>query len=329
MKIDEVVLPNSADIDGGDFQTPAGKPQKRGQKRKQSQTLFLIGILAIPVLNWLIFWLYVNISSFTLAFQNARGEWSFVNFTKFWDELTSPYGSTIGRAMINTFKYFGVNVLIIFPLSVIISYFLYKKILGYNFFRIVFFFPAIISGVALTTVFSNMISPMGPLGAILEMIGVTMPAEGYLMNKDTATTTIMIYTVWTGFTSNVILACAAMNRIPVEVLESAKLEGCSNFKEIIFLIIPLIWSSLSTVIIMLLTSILSSGGPILLFHPDGGYDTTTLSFWIFKQVYGSGQAGGTGNYGLVSCAGLIFTFVSMPIIIGTRKLIEKVPAVEY
>ena len=296
---------------------------------KKSQTVFLVGILALPVLNWLVFWLYVNISSFVLAFQNTRGEWSLINFTLFWDELTSPYGDTVGMAIVNTLKYFATNVFVIFPLSIVISYFIYKRILGYKMFRIVFFFPAIISGVALTTVYSNMISPTGPIGALLKALGVNVPQEGYLMNPDTATRAIILYSVWTGFCSNVILIGGAMSRVPVEVLESAKLEGCPAFKELIFLILPLIWSSLSTLLVFLLTGLLNASGPILLFHPDGGFNSTTLSFWIFKQVYGSGQLGGTGNYGLVSCTGLIFTLVSMPIILTVRWLFEKVPAVEY
>ena len=120
-----------------------------------------------------------------------------------------------------------------------------------------------------------------------------------------------------------------MSRIPVEVLESARLDGCSSFKELIFLILPMIWSSVSTLVIFILTGIFNASGPILLFHPDGGYNTMTLSFWIYQQVYGGGTYGGTGNYGLVSCAGLIFTCIGVPFILLVRRLIEKIPAVEY
>ena len=55
----------------------------------------------------------------------------------------------------------------------------------------------------------------------------------------------------------------------------------------------------------------------------------TISFWIFKQVYGSGAIGGTGSYGLVSAAGLCFTLVGVPLIMFTRWLLNKIPVVEY
>ena len=72
-----------------------------------------------------------------------------------------------------------------------------------------------------------------------------------------------------------------------------------------------------------------ASGPILLFDPDASYGTITISFWIFKQVYGSGAIGGTGSYGLVSAAGLCFTLVGVPLIMFTRWLLNKIPVVEY
>lgn len=303
--------------------------KKKKSAMKRRETIFLVCILALPVLNWLIFWLSVNVSSFVLAFQDNAGNWSFINFTLFWNQLTSPYGDTVGMAILNTLKYFAVNLLLVFPLTLIMSYFIYKRVAGYRAFRVIFFLPAIISGIVLVSVYSNMISPTGPIGALLKAMGVQMPEEGYLLNPDTATPAILIYCIWTGFTTNLIIISSAMSRIPVEVLESARLDGCSSFKELIFLILPMIWSSVSTLVIFILTGIFNASGPILLFHPDGGYNTMTLSFWIYQQVYGGGTYGGTGNYGLVSCAGLIFTCIGVPFILLVRRLIEKIPAVEY
>ena len=303
--------------------------KKKKSAMKRRETIFLVCILALPVLNWIVFWLSVNVSSFVLAFQDNTGEWSLINFTLFWDQLTSPYGDTVGMAILNTLKYFAVNLLLVFPLTLVMSYFIYKRVAGYRVFRVIFFLPAIISGIVLVSVYSNMISPTGPIGALLEAMGVQMPEEGYLLNPDTATPAILLYCVWTGFTTNLIIISSAMSRIPVEVLESARLDGCSSFKELIFLILPMIWSSVSTLVIFILTGIFNASGPILLFHPDGGYNTMTLSFWIYQQVYGGGTYGGTGNYGLVSCAGLIFTCVGVPFILLVRRLIEKIPAVEY
>ena len=72
---------------------------------KSEQKVFLFVILAIPTISWLLFWLYVNMSSFTMAFQNIDGEFDLINFELFWQSLTSPYGVNIGLALKNTVKY--------------------------------------------------------------------------------------------------------------------------------------------------------------------------------------------------------------------------------
>lgn len=81
------------------------------------QTAFLIAIMALPVINWLIFWLYININSILLAFQNRTGAWTLSNFKEVWISLVEPvdYGGSVQLALKNTLKYFGVNVFVLLP----------------------------------------------------------------------------------------------------------------------------------------------------------------------------------------------------------------------
>ena len=310
----------------------AGKPAKIKGSKRRSQTIFLIAILSIPTVHWFVFWLYVNMSSFILAFQTQTGAWSLLNFEMFWQSLTNPYGNTIGRSVVNTLKYWAVSIGINFSLSVCIAYFLFKKIFCYKFFRVMFFLPSIVTSIILVSVYTMTITPNGLWDTVLGWFGGKIPEWGYLNDTSTATNAILVYSVWTGFGSNVVLAGSAMARVPDSVLEAAKLDGCKPLREILQIILPLIWPTLSTLILLSLTSFFSTSGPILLFAPDGHAGTSTLSYWIFKQVYGSGEfgtAGGTQNYGLVSAAGLVFTVIWVPVILFVRWLMEKVPAVEY
>lgn len=305
---------------------------KRVSSKKRGELIFLIAILAIPTIQWLIFWLYVNMSSFTLAFQNPMSEWSLINFTMFLDSLKSPYGDTVGRSIINTLKYWTAGITIIFPLSIIIAYYIFKKVMFYKFFRIMFFFPSIITGIILVSVYNMVITPNGLWDSVLKLFGQSVPQWGYLNDETTATKAILVFYVWVGFGANVILIGSAMSRVPDTVLEAAKLEGCGHFREIVQIILPLIWPTLSTIILLSFTGFFSASGPILLFAPEGHAGTSTLSFWIFKQVFGGGefgQPGGTQNYGLVSATGLVFTVIWVPVILFIRWFFERMPAVEY
>lgn len=298
------------------------------QSRIATPRLFILLMLLLPTLNWLIWWLYVNVSTFALAFQN-NGKWDLINFEQLFAQLSNRVGDdNVGIALINTCKYFGVNLFVCFPLCVIVSYFFSQRICGYKVFRVIFFLPVIVSGVTMTTAYSAFLSPLGPLGAIFKQMGVEY-TQSFLDRVDTATTAVLVYTVWTGLSTNVILISSAMTRIPYEVLEAACLEGCGPIRKLFSIILPMIWSTLSTLLVFILTGIFNATGPILLFFPDGERQTSTLAFWIFKQVYGTGTVGGTGDYGLVSCAGLCFTLVGVPLILGIRKLFDKIPVVEY
>ena len=314
----------------GNVQTKAIK--KKSLKSRRSATLFLIVILAVPTVHWFVFWLYINVNSFVLAFKTPTGELSLLNFQMFWDSLRSPYGSTVGRSLINTLKYWSVSIGVSFPLAIVIAYFLFKKIRFYKFFRIMFFFPVIITSIILVSVYTMMIRPAGLWDSVIKLFGGSIPSWGYLNDAATATNAILVYCVWVGFGTNVILIGSAMSRVPDSVFEAARLEGCGPLQEIVRLILPLIWPTLSTLLLLSLTSFFGSSGPILLFAPNGEAETTTLSYWIFKQVYGSGefgQTGGSQNYGMVSAAGMVFTVIWVPVILTVRRLMEKVPAVEY
>lgn len=307
------------------------KPKKAKilSRNKRNQTIFIVAMLAIPVVHWLVFWLYINLQTIALAFQDVRtSKFTFDNFKQVWTQLTSPVNNSIGIALKNTLKYFGATVLINLPLSLVISFFLYKRIAGYKFFRIMFYLPAIISGLALVTAYSEFINPNGPLGAIVKLFGGTPNNRSPLGRPETATTAILVYFVWTGFTTNVLLFTGGMSRIPVEILEAAKLDGCGPARELVTILFPLIWPTFSTQLIFTMTGLFNSTGPILLFT-NGQYETSTLAFWIFSQVYGNGVVGGSGTYNLVSCAGLCFTLAGVPLILLARKLVNKVDAVEY
>jgi len=298
------------------------KPTKKKRKKTEwSRIVFIVSMLAIPVVSWLIFWLYGNLNMILMAFQTPTGEWTFRNFVTFWHDLTAPY-SEVGVSVRNTFLYFGLNVLMILPIGTLIAFFIYKKIKGHKVFRVLIFLPAIIPTIVMVTAFKETIKPWGPLASL----GIKFPEAGLLADPNTATPTVMFYCLWTGFSSIMLLMCGAMARIPTELFEAAKLDGCGPFREFFSLVVPLIMPVLSMQIIFSLTGLLSASGPILLMT-GGAAETSTLNYWIFINTQRGTAA--SGAYNIVSATGLVFTFIAVPIIMLVRWLSEKIEAVEY
>ena len=208
----------------------------------------------------------------------------------------------------------------------LLAYFLYKKIIGYRIFRFVFFLPSIISATVLTALYKQLIAPGGVVALVVEALGGSVPLLGYLATEGTALTAIVIYTLWTGFGVNIILFNGAMTRIPEEVMEYARLDGVGSGRELVQIIIPLIWPTLSTIITFAFVGIFTASGPILLFT-KGQYGTYTISFWIYDLVQGVNKV---INLEYASAVGLFFTLIGAPIVLIVRMLINKaVDAVEY
>jgi ABC-type sugar transport system permease subunit len=283
-------------------------------------------LIALPLIEFFTIYVYVNIDSFFLAFQRGGKFAGLENFKMLLDEVRAD-NSTILVAIKNTFIYFGAG-LILFVWSIFLSYFFYKKIYAYKFFRFVLYMPAIISPVVFVALFKNLTSVNGAIALIIKNFNPDFRMPNLLARSETATWTMVVYVLWMGWTKNMLYLGGSLARIPLEVLESARLDGVGPWDELTKILVPLLLPTLSTLLLLDVVGILSSSGPILLFT-KGDYNTTTISYWIFEQVYGTGAAGGAGSYNLVSATGLCFTVVGVPIILFVRWLMEKIPAVEY
>ena len=303
------------------------KEIKRKNAFKRSQLIFIWGWLALPIIKWIIFYWGTNFSSFANAFQDpVSKQFSMINFKLAWESMwVSDSFDSLKVGFENTLKYFLTNNLIKLPIQLITCYFLYKQIKGYKVYRFILYLPAILPGVAMAAVFKEMVVS----GGVLDAMGFNIPSNGLLGMPETTTNTILAYTVWTGICGNMLLYCGAMHRIPIEVLEAARIDGIGPWREFTSLILPMIWPTLSTCLVLACCDFLSTSGPILLLASDSySLRSTTISYWIWSKVYAGGVQG-AGQYNLVSAAGLILTAISVPLVLLIRKTFDLIPSVEF
>ena len=267
-----------------------------------SKYIFLVAIYAIPIAGFAVFWVYVNIQSILNAFRlEVQGElqWSFRNWQYFWQDLT------------------GESTFVILPLSFLFSYFLFKKVCGYKFFRVIFFAPNIISAAVLATLFKFMVNPSldGIITQLYTLI-TNKPSPNFLMDERYALTAVVCYCIWTGFSVNLVLFNGAMERVPKDVLEAVSIDGIGNTRELFQIVLPMIWSTIGTLIITTTAGIFMASGPLLLLT-QGAYGTNTISFWIYQQV----QAQTSPYY--PATVGFIFTLIGVPIVLAVKWLVER------
>lgn len=304
--------------------------EKMPKPFRKGMPVFVISMLAFPVAWFIVFYVVVNFNSIILAFRSLDGvtdygtpiyRWGFDNFLKFFEALALDTDD-VQISLINTVKYFALNVIVIIPLTYFLSYFLYKKLWGYNFFRILFYMPSILSAVTMTVLYKNILGGYGPVDEFYFAIsGERLP--GFFTSYELGTPIIMIYCVWVGFGVNMVLYQGAMNRIPQEVIEAGCIDGISWWRELFQVVTPMVWGTVSTTFILAVTGLFNTSGPILLLT-NGAFHTSTINFFIFNQVYRYSE------YAYPAAIGLFFTVVSLPIVFGFRALMNKFdPNVEY
>ena len=294
---------------------------------------FILCMISLGVLSFAVFYVGINLQSILLAFQRFEGyapngdpvySWTTENFQNIFRELSGNGSSStqLLTALLNTlFLYVFGNVVTI-PMGFFISYYFWKKMRGYRFFRVVIYLPHIISSVVMVILYKNIIAPNGLIGAIsIKLTGETVPP--WLYQDGSAIWAVWIYNTWMGFGGDFLLLTAALTRIPEEVIESAQLDGITPFKEYFKICIPLIWPTLHIILLQKIAAILAADGPILLLT-NGNNNTYTLGFWSYMQVIVG------HSYEFPSAVGILMTAAVAPIAITSRKLLSKVyQDVEY
>jgi ABC-type sugar transport system permease subunit len=285
-------------------------------KRATKKRLFVLGMLSVPTIHFFVFWVWVNIDSVLLVFQNNFGQWvGLENLKWVFNTFRNNPDLDMFLATRNTIIFFVWNVLIETPIAVVLAYIFYKKLPGNKFFIICLYLPSIITGTVMTSVFKNFIGTDGPIKMLMNSLGRVW--EYPLASDKTALKTILVYQIWTGYGLNIILFRSAMNRIPHEIFESAALDGISMRKELTSIIIPLIWPMLATMIILAVAGMFGASGPVLLFT-NGDYGTMTVAHAMYLQYRIYNQVARAATIGF------IFTVVGIPLVFLTRWASNKI-----
>ena len=256
-----------------------------------------------------------------MAFTDNKGQATFDNFIRFGKELVNP-DSQIRIAIKNTMITFAIGV-VVFPGRVLVSYFIYKKIPGHKFYRVVFFLPTIIFSVAVALIFQRMI---GTNGFIAQWIGDVAGLEKtpeLLADSRFANYTIWAHMLWLGFPGDLIIWGGTFSRIPDDVLESARLDGASWWNEFTRIIIPMVWPTVALQMVLMTCGIFGSTGAVWLLT-KGEFGTHTISSWTYKVLLeNSGNAYSSNVYNYLSAVGLVFTVIAILLSIVIRRWSDK------
>jgi ABC-type sugar transport system permease subunit len=275
----------------------------------------------LPIIQWVIFYVYGNFSSFALAFTSSEGKFTLDNFVRFINEFSLPT-SDIRIALKNTLLTF-VILFVSYPFKVLVSYFLYKKIPGAQFYRLAFFIPMIIFSVCINLMFTRVI---GVDGFIAQKIGEWLGMEAapsLLADSRFANAVILLQLLWLGFPGDLIIWGGTFSRIPDDVLEAGALDGVSWWSEFTKIIVPMVWPTVALQMLLMFCHLFQASGSVFLLT-RGEYGTMTLSCWMYLKLVGDAGARYTSTvYNYLSAVGMITTVIAIIISFVIRHFTDK------
>lgn len=250
--------------------------------------------------------LYPLGKTFYLAFQNynpampfANGFCGLDNFIKIF--TTDEFYSALAVSL----KWVVIEVILQLVFGMIVALILNQNFRGRGFFRALVFVPWAMSGVLTAVLFGLIFNQnYGVLNDLLMKIGLIQEKAAWLANPKLVLGSVIIAELWRGIPFFAISLLAAMQGLPQDVYEAAKVDGATKWQTFTRVTLPLLKDTI--VLTTLLRTIWEFNSVDLIYSLTGGGPvgmTTTLSMLIANQALT------TNNYGYGSALSVISFFI--------------------
>ncbi|MBR5191797.1 MAG: sugar ABC transporter permease [Clostridia bacterium] len=287
----------------------------KAKRWDNGKILFYFGVVAIPLLQFLIFYVGVNFNTILLAFQELdEGKFVFTagfrNFEVFFHNF---FVGEMRYAFQNSLIVWAVGIVSGTVLTILFSYYIFKKYFAYNFVRIILFLPSIIPGVVTVQIYDSMLRYL-----VRDMLGGIYLLDSTL--GDTQLLGVIVYTVFMGFGSNVLLYSGAMGNVSTDILEASQIDGAGNARQLFSIVLPSIYPTITTFLVTSVAHLFTNQANLYTFFAEQAQPIVrTIGYELFVLV----QKGVMSAYPAAATAGLMFTLVAAPLTLLVRYLLEK------
>jgi multiple sugar transport system permease protein len=301
---------------GGMVATSAGRKRRFGRL-----DIWIWGFLTPTVVLYGLYTVYPIIASYWYSFVEWNGfeaDKEFVGLRNYQEVLADPL-------FWNTFKITVLFMVATVPIKVISTLFVAillnsPKMPFRGLFRTAFFLPVVTTTAIVGVVMQFVFDPAsGPVNLLLMKLGLVDEGINFLGSSSTALWTVVGVYVWKWFGITLIYWLAALQTIPDELYEAARIDGASPWGLMRWITMPLLKPF--TIIITLLT--LESTLKIfdlMLTMTNGGpyYSTEVVEIYIYRWAF----AATVPQLGFASAAAVIFglfvCFVGLFQLLGIR-----------
>ena len=290
---------------------------RRGLERRYMAAgiLFLLPAAAV----YLIFAVIPFFDSFLLSFHEWNGfsERKFVGLQNYIDAM----GDDTFITAIKNSVYLGfASAVFSVVLGVLMAWLLlYVGRRWGGFFRTILFSPSMIPSVITALIFSFVFEPeIGILNSLLNAVGLENLTQAWLTNQSTAINCILFVSVWKQIGLTMVLCFAGMQGVDASLVESARLDGATDFQVFRKVILPLIMPFVQlSAIFAVMNGIKIYDTVVALTDGGPARSTMVMPMWILQQSFSYNE------YGYGAAMSIIFVVIVLLGMIAVKAVIRS------
>lgn len=294
--------------------------KKKPSNRRLKDGIFVYLILLFPLVQFGVFYIGVNLNSIIMTFQRYDvNEQAYIfagaaNFRAVGEFVKSSQFITCLKNSLLSFLF----VQLMSPIVLFFTFFIYKKFVGYRFFKVALFLPTIISTLITVTVykyFCNIGIPWAVEAVFHKQIG------GLLSESSTQFAAVMFFYMWLSFGTLMLMYLGCMNGISESIVESAKLEGATSMQEFIHITFPMIYPTFATLFYTSIAAIFTNQINLYsIWGADAPTSLWTFGYYMYREV----SIAEISGYPYLATLGLIMTVVVAPLTFFFKWALNKI-----
>ena len=279
------------------------------------------GYIALFLIPTLILFLIVYAVSIVILFGTSFTEWStgrnpiFIGLGNYIKMFTDD--SDFRQSFINTIIWIVLQSTVHVCIGVVFAIILNMKEFYWKFARTVFMIPNIISGAAVGMLFLCILNPeFGAVNSIIRLLGLEDFSQNWFMDYKTSFFSVTM--TWLPYAAIVtILVLAEIAAIPDGLFEAARIDGASEIKINLYVVLPLLRNIIGTCVILSGTSMLQKLDIIVMTTGGGpGNQTMNLPMYIYKTAFMD------NNFGYSNTIGTFLVAFGIVLVLIYRKIFK-------
>lgn len=214
-----------------------------------------------------------------------------------WDLLRDPIWVGIGnyrqaftsdplffQSLRVTFAFAFASVPLSMLLSLVIALLLSQVKVGLKAFRLIYYIPVVISGIAVMVLWMFIFNPhMGILNQILAVFGIQGP--GWIFDDRWALPSLVLMSLWS-VGGTVIIWLAGLLGVPEHLHEAAHLDGANRFQRFMYVTVPSISPTIFFNLVMGIIGALQAFGQAFVMTSGGPRNSTLFfNFYLWRHAF--------------------------------------------